>query len=117
MGDFGNMGIIDPTFGSNLPRKIIMKIVKITHVCLQVTWVLQLTMTNVIDEINGALQLEECQKGAKGFIKTKILQYASQSKMCASLETLVENIKWQTRFIEKITSNCEHVSINPKEKI
>ncbi len=56
-----------------------MKIVQLTHVCLRHPgWgVPQLTMSDVIDEINGALQLEEGQK-VEGVIKIQIPQYASQ---------------------------------------
>jgi hypothetical protein len=57
-----------------------MKIVQLTHIGLlhlQME-VLQLTMSDVIDEINGALQLEEGQKVEEGVIKIEILQYASQ---------------------------------------
>jgi hypothetical protein len=35
-------------------------------------------MSDVIDEINGALQLEEGKKAEEGVIKIEIPQYASQ---------------------------------------
>ncbi len=40
--------------------------------------VVPLKMSDVIDEINGALQLEEGQKAKEGVIKIEIPQYASQ---------------------------------------
>ncbi len=40
-------------------------------------------------------------------MKIEIPQYASQSKTCASLETTLEEIKWQTIFDEKSTSDCD----------
>jgi hypothetical protein len=77
--DSSNMGITNPTLGSNFRTETIMKIVQLTHVCLRHPgWgVPQLTMSDVIDEINGALQLEEGQK-VEGVIKIQIPQYASQ---------------------------------------
>jgi hypothetical protein len=113
--DFGNMGNINPTFGFNFPTKTIVKIVRIIHFCLQPNHVLQLNMSDVIDEINGALQLEGL-KAEKGAMKIEIPQYASQSKLCASFETTSDEVKWQTTFIEKSTSDYELVAINPKRK-
>jgi hypothetical protein len=77
--DSGNMGITNATLGSNFRTETIMKIVQLTHVCLlHPLWgVPQLTLSDVIDEINGALQLEEGQK-VEGVIKIQIPQYASQ---------------------------------------
>jgi len=75
----GNMGVINPALGSNFPTEAIMKIVKITQFCLQREHVLQPTMSDVMDEINDALQLE-CQKGEESPIKIEIPQYASQSE-------------------------------------
>ncbi len=40
--------------------------------------VLPLTMNDVIDEINGALQLEKGQKAKEDVIKIEIPQYASE---------------------------------------
>jgi hypothetical protein len=78
--DFGNMGITNPTLGSNFPTEAIMKIVKLIHTCLNAydMQVVPLKMSDVIDEINGALQLEEGQKAKEGVIKIEIPQYASQ---------------------------------------
>ncbi len=73
-------------------------------------------MSDVINEINGALQLEEGLKAEEGAMKIEIPQYASQSKLCASFETTSDEVKWQTTFIEKSTSDYELVSINPKRK-
>jgi hypothetical protein len=73
-------------------------------------------MSDVINEINGALQLEEGLKAKEGAMKIEIPQYASQSKLCASFETTSDEVKWQTTFIEKSTSDYELVSINPKRK-
>ncbi len=56
--DSGNMGSINLALGSNFPTEAIMKIVKITQFCLQME-VLGPTMSDVMDEINDALQLEE----------------------------------------------------------
>ncbi len=79
--DFGNMGISNPTLGSNFPKEAIEKIAKLIHMCQdfrQLSGVPQLTMSDVIDEINGALQLEEGKKAEEGVIKIEIPQYASQ---------------------------------------
>jgi len=64
-------------------------------------------MSDVIDEINAALQLEEGLKAKEDAMQIEIPQYASQSKTCASLETTLEEIKWQTIFDEKSTSDCD----------
>jgi hypothetical protein len=72
-------------------------------------------MSDVIDEINGALQLDEGLK-AEGAMNIEIPPYASQSKLCASFETTSDELKWQTTFIGKSTSDCELVSMNPKRK-
>ncbi len=72
------MGIINPALGSNFPTEAIMKIVKITQFCLQREHVLP-TMSDVMDEINDALQLEG-QKGEESPMKIEIPQYASQSE-------------------------------------
>ncbi|CAK9234982.1 unnamed protein product [Sphagnum troendelagicum] len=111
-----NMENINPTLGSNFPTKTIIRIVRIIHFCLQPNHVLQPNMSDVINEINGALQLEEGLKAEEGAMKIEIPQYASQSKLCASFETTSDEVKWQTTFIEKFTSDYELVSINPKRK-
>jgi hypothetical protein len=72
-----NMGITNSTLGSNFRTEAIMKVVKLTHTCLDQMRILPLTMSDVIDEINGALQLEEGQK-VESVIKIEIPQYASQ---------------------------------------
>ncbi len=74
-----------------------------------------------MDEINGALQLEEGLKAEKGAMKIEIPQYASQSKTCASLETTLDHqLNWQRRFNDistfELTSHFELVDINPKGK-
>jgi hypothetical protein len=69
-----NMGITNSALGSNFRTEAIMKVVKLTHTCLNYE---PLTMSDMIDEINGALQLEEGQK-VEGVIKIEIPQYASQ---------------------------------------
>jgi hypothetical protein len=80
--DFGNMGISNPTLGSNFPKEAIEKIVKLICMCQdqigQQAGVPQLTMSDVIDEINGALQLDKGQKAEEGVTKIEIPQYASQ---------------------------------------
>jgi len=78
--DSGDMGITKAILGSNFPIEAIMKIVKLINMCLNQNQlrVLPLTMSDVIDEINGALQLEEGQKVEEGVIKIEISQYASQ---------------------------------------
>jgi hypothetical protein len=102
--DFGNMGISNPTLGSNYPKEAIEKIAKLIRVSQigirqqlgvpqltmseliyvsqigirQQLGVPQLTMSDVIDEINGALQLEEGKKAEEGVIKIEIPQYASK---------------------------------------
>ncbi len=80
--DFGNMGISNPTLRSSFPKEAIEKIAKLIRMCLNTIgahpWVPQLTMNDVIDEINGALQLDEGQKAEEGVIKIEIPQYASE---------------------------------------
>jgi hypothetical protein len=78
--DFGNMGITNSTLGSIFPTEAIMKIVKLIHTCSnqQQMRVFPLTMSDVIDEINGALQLEKGQKAKEGVIKIEIPQYISE---------------------------------------
>jgi len=76
------MGISNPTLGSNFPKEAIENIAKLIHMyqkqIKQQPRVLRLTMSDVIDEINGALQLDEGQKAEEGVIKIEIPQYASQ---------------------------------------
>jgi hypothetical protein len=81
--DFGNMGISNPTLGSNFPKEAIEKIAKLIYVCSnrQQSRVLPLTMNDVIDEINGALQSEKGQKAKEDVIKIEIPQYASEKKI------------------------------------
>jgi hypothetical protein len=112
---------INPTLGFNFPIETIMKIERIIHFCLPPNDVRPPTMSDVIDEINGALQLEEGLKGEEGAMKIEIPSYAS----CASSETL-EEIEWPPIFNEKSTSDCSKigqkhstmalVDINPKGK-
>ncbi len=112
---------INPTLGFNFPTETIMKIVRIIHFSLQSGVFSQPAMSYVINEINGALQLEEGLKAEQGAMKIEIPRYAS----CGSLETL-EKIEWPTIFNEKSTSDCseieqkhstlELVDINPKGK-
>ncbi len=112
---------INPTLGFNFPTETIIKIMRIIHFCLQQPDVCEPAMSYVIDEINGALQLEEGLKAEEGATKIEIPPHAS----CASIETL-EVIKWPPIFHEKSTSDCseiEHkystvalVDINPKGK-
>ncbi len=65
-------------------------------------------MSDLINEMNGALQLEKGQNIEKGGMNIEIPQYASQSKTCASLEeTTVEEIKSLSIFDEKSTSDCD----------
>jgi hypothetical protein len=64
-------------------------------------------MIVLINEMNGALQLEKGQNAGKGAMNIEIPQYASQSKTCASLETTLEEFKRQTIFDEKSTSDCD----------
>ncbi|CAM6033567.1 unnamed protein product [Sphagnum compactum] len=120
--DSGNMGNINPTLGSNFPTETIMKIVRIIHFCLQPNDVHQQTMSYVIDEINGALILEEGLKAEEGAMKIEIPPYAS----CASIETLKKFDWWRPIVDEKSTSDCSEigqkrstvalVDINPKGK-
>jgi hypothetical protein len=114
--DSSNMGNINPILGSNFPIETIMKIVRIIHFCLQPNHVFQPNMNDVIDEINGSLQLEKGMKAEEGAMKIEIPQYVLQSKFCASFQTTWNEVKWQTTFIEKSTSDYELVSINPKRK-
>ncbi len=110
---------INPTLGFNFPTENFMKIVRIIHFCLQPNDDRQPAMSYVIDEINGALQLEEGLKAEKGAMKIEIPPYAS----LASLQTL-EQIKWSPIFDENSTSDSSEigqkcstvalVDINPK---
>ncbi len=78
-------------------------------------------MNDVIDEIHGALQLEEGLKVEEGAMKIEIPSYA----LCSSIETL-EEIEWLPIFNERSTSDCLEigqkrsivalVDINPKGK-
>jgi hypothetical protein len=95
--DFGNMGISNPTLGSNFPKEAIEKIAKLIRMCVNIIGpqpqVPQLTMSDVIDEINGALQLDEGQKAEEGVIKIEIPQYQNK-KLCPSFKTPSKDIKW-----------------------
>jgi len=56
-------------------------------------------MNDVINEINGALQLEEGLKAEEGAMNIEIPQYASQSKTYDSLETILDHkFEWQKTF-------------------
>jgi len=74
--------------------------------CIQPMWP-RPRMSDLINEMNGAVQLEEGSNAEEGAMNIEIPQYASQSKTCASLETTLEEIKWQTIFDEKSTSDCD----------
>jgi hypothetical protein len=103
--DSDNMENINPTLGFNFSTEAIMKIVRIIHFCLQQNDVRQPAMGYVIDEINGALQLEEGLKAEEGAMKIEIPPpYAS----CASIETL-EEIERPPIFDEKCTSDCSEI--------
>jgi hypothetical protein len=71
---------INPTLGFNFRTEAIMKIVRIIHFCLrpnrvgQPKDVLQTRMSYVIDEINGALQLEEGLNAEGGAMMIDVLQ-------------------------------------------
>jgi len=71
------MANINPTLGSNFQTETIMKIVAIIYFCLQPNHVLQPTMSHVIDEIYGALELEGLD-AEEGATKIEIPQYTSQ---------------------------------------
>ncbi len=72
-------------------------------------------MNDVIDEINGALQLEEGLKAEEGALKIEIPQCASQSKTSTSLRTILDHeFEWQRTFDD--ISDFERVDINPKGK-
>ncbi|CAK9277910.1 unnamed protein product [Sphagnum jensenii] len=63
-------------------------------------------MSDVINEINGALQLEEGLKAEESAMKIEIPQYVSQSKTCASLETA-----WAIEILEPPESPGLHLEI------
>ncbi len=99
---------INPTLGFNFPTETIMKIVRIIHFCLQPNDVHQPAMSYVIDEINGALQLEKGLKAEEGDMKIEIPPYPSSP----SFETLIESLnemEWLPIFNEKSTSNCSEI--------
>jgi len=90
-----------------------MKIVRIIHFCLQQELFfqqkdfIQRAMNDVIDEISGALQLEEGLKAEKGAINIEIPQYASQSKTYASIETILDHeFESQKTFDDISDSEC-----------
>jgi hypothetical protein len=112
--DFRNEGFIDPTLGSNFQAESMMKTIRIAHLCIQPMWA-QPRMSDLINEVNGALQLEKGQNVEEGAMNIEIPQYASQSKRCASLETTLEEIKWQTIFDEKSTSDCDPKGKRPQQ--
>jgi hypothetical protein len=116
--DSRNMRTTNSTLRSNFPTKAIMKIAKLIDMCLnrQQMQVLPLTMSDVINEINSALQLEEGQKAEEGIINIEIPRYASEQKIVSPFKIPSKDIKWQMKFIEKSTSNCEHVFMNLKGK-
>jgi hypothetical protein len=97
--DFRNEGFIDPTLGSNFREESMMKTIRIAHSCIQPMWAPP-RMSDLINEMNGALQLEKGQNIEEGGMNIEIPQYASQSKTCASLEeTTVEEIELWKRPI------------------
>ncbi|KAH8955117.1 hypothetical protein BDL97_08G118100 [Sphagnum fallax] len=105
--DFRNEGFIDPTLRSNFQEESMMKTIRIAYFCIQPMWAPP-RMSDLINEMNGALQLEKGQNIEKGGMNIEIPQYASQSKTCASLEeTTVEEIKSLSIFDEKSTSDCD----------
>jgi hypothetical protein len=104
--DFHNEGIIDPTLGFNFREESIMKSIRIADFCIQPIWD-QPRMSDLINEMNGTLQLEEGPNAEEGAMNIKIPQHASQSKTCASPETTLEEIKLQTIFDEKSTSDSD----------
>ncbi|CAN5975597.1 unnamed protein product, partial [Sphagnum jensenii] len=109
--DFGNMGISNPTLGSNFPKEAIEKIAKLIHMCLkairQQSGVPQLTMSDVIDEINGALQLEEGKKAEEGKKQqqpeTSNVQSRGSSK--PGLYTRMEVLVMTNNFAKKFGKN------------
>jgi len=112
--DFFNKGFIDSTLGSNFEAESIMKTIRIADFCLQRKWT-QPRISDLINEMNGALQLEEGRNAEEGAMNIQIPQYASQSKTCASLETTLEKIKSQTIFDEKSTSDCDPKGKRPQQ--
>ncbi|KAH8955127.1 hypothetical protein BDL97_08G118600 [Sphagnum fallax] len=81
-----------------------MKTIRIAHSCIQPMGAPP-RVNDLINEMNDALQLEKGQNVEEGGMNIEIPQYASQSKTCASLETTLEEIKRQTIFDEKSTSD------------
>jgi len=57
--DSDNVENINPNLGFNFPTETILQIVGIIHFCVQPNDVREQRMSYVINEINGALQLEE----------------------------------------------------------
>ncbi|KAH9555449.1 hypothetical protein CY35_08G114700 [Sphagnum magellanicum] len=112
--DFFNKGFIDSTLGSNFQVESIMTTIRIADFCLRRKWT-QRRISDLINEMNGALQLEEGRNAEEGAMNIQIPQYASQSKTCASLETTLEKIKSQTIFAEKSTSDCDPKGKRPQQ--
>ncbi len=105
MEDF-HEGLIDPTLGSNFRAESIMKIIRIAHSCIQPMGA-QPRMSDLINEMNGALQLEEGPNAEEGAMNIEIPQFDSESKTSASLATALKVMKWKTIFDEKFSSNCD----------
>ncbi len=91
-----------------------MKTIRIAQLCIQPMWA-QPRMSDLINEVNGALQLENGQNVEEGAMNIEIPRYASQSKRCASPETTLEETKWQTIFDEKSTSDCDPKGKRPQQ--
>jgi hypothetical protein len=66
-------------------------------------------MSDLINEMNGALQLEKGQKVKEGAMNIE------EGAMNVGEGVILEEIKW-TIFDEKFTSDCELVDKNPKGK-
>ncbi len=60
MEDFRNEGFIDPTLGSNFREESMMKTIRIAHSCIQPMGAPP-RVNDLINEMNGALQLEKGQ--------------------------------------------------------
>ncbi|CAM6033569.1 unnamed protein product [Sphagnum compactum] len=119
--DFGNMGISNPTLGSNFPKEAIEKIAKLIHMCLQTyrgqPRVFQLTMSDVIDEINGALQLEEGKKQQQPETSNVQSRGSSKPGLYTSMEVLVITNNFAKKIGENHSGTMYHGKLQTGQKV
>ncbi|CAK9236122.1 unnamed protein product [Sphagnum troendelagicum] len=116
--DFGNMGISNPTLGSYFPKEAIEKIAKLIYMCSnRELRVLPLTMNDVIDEINGALQLEKGKKEQQP--ETSNVQSYGSSKpgLYTSMEVLVMTNNFAKNIGQNDSGTMYHGKLQTGQKV